>query len=1068
MVEEHPLDPLMDSNHRLRNIMHCSHGYVDVNTVCTEAEKQFGWSHERTLIEMSSDPLIVQVRSICHLVWSDRNTTDSILEIVREDASKNNGMTSLAESFLRCFDNLVPLGILTDGDLSAILSFEGVHIEEFITIDLPKEDLSIEDDCEDFHEGLDSHIIDEEETDSADYEEATSYEEIERFLRNSGTWVTAKEISESLSVNESNVETILNGMFQKKTALKHCSEYKLDSKDPNYKRDLIEPLMNAEAGPMVPLKDVFGENSPTYIEMGIESSEDLEKTLSCIFEGSCSEGMANCDIIKTSINSNDSTNSDADIPEQERMDDGESVQDSLKDRMLDYLKSRNGFCPEFKMVEKFGSEPDFEKSMKEILSSSDVLMMNTLLLYREYRKGDIGRVVELLKDTVDQGKVDTNDAVTRHCTEFREMKLLTAPEINSFLSKMCPDATTPVKGRFTLSSLLDYVAKESGRDTTENTDKLRYKIDEVMIPNQYLSASVITTRYNTLHNDDQINLETVTRILDGDDRMLRRYPSYYRLLDVSKEQLHGIVDGTISSMPFDEVQCNILFTRCNVACKRAGMMNSDELCQVILRHYPEARCTKKSMIKLSPLKKERTSENKPNVLQTTVPTNHAESADDVMGRAKELITEFMSSGKAYSINSILANLIKHGMDDKTLRGAIDELVKEHTLFKDAYSFRMNNKVSLEMIEKTFSEFRNSIYTTYKLYELKRKELNNMDVRIHEMPSVITWMDRAEIIDQEFKIVSFDGAGMDSLDELYKECEGIKDFCNSAFKKYGIPQQFSKSYVEKSESCDGAKSSVNPEHLEKLRSLLTEKYYTEDQIKSLVNDDWFDDSYLGPDVLKKLGFRKKGNIVFSKDFSDPVACVRSVLRNSDIIRLTDEMRKDVNVSKAIDECLANYEIMDMGGDQFITSRRLSRYNITTEDLRGFSTYASNFSGDRTFTYRSLRNDGFKKLSELGFDTPFYNSLLIESKLFKYSEMDGVVVFNRRRTPTLGMILEQMMEKEPRYDIHDLRDELESHYGIKKEKSSLLHAIKNTSLYYNEDMETVFRSLEDLRRFAYDTA
>ena len=188
----------------------------------------------------------------------------------------------------------------------------------------------------------------------------------------------------------------------------------------------------------------------------------------------------------------------------------------------------------------------------------------------------------------------------------------------------------------------------------------------------------------------------------------------------------------------------------------------------------------------------------------------------------------------------------------------------------------------------------------------------------------------------------------------------------------------------------------------------------------------------------------------------------------LVEQIEQMKKDVNVIKAIDECLANYEIVDMGGDQFITSKRLSRYNITTEDLRGFSTYVNNFSGDRTFTYKSLRDDGFNRLSELGFDTPFYNSLLIESKLFKYSEMDGVVVFNRRRTPTLGMILEQMMKNRSHCDIYDLRDELESHYGIRKEKSSLLHAINNTSLYYNEDMETVFRSSEDLRRFAYDTA
>ena len=139
------------------------------------------------------------------------------------------------------------------------------------------------------------------------------------------------------------------------------------------------------------------------------------------------------------------------------------------------------------------------------------------------------------------------------------------------------------------------------------------------------------------------------------------------------------------------------------------------------------------------------------------------------------------------------------------------------------------------------------------------------------------------------------------------------------------------------------------------------------------------------------------------------------------------------------------------------RRLEAGGVTREMLEDYCSSALSWHGEkRVFTIRSLRKSGFAhELDDLGFDDWFYSSLLCEDSRFSARRIGGTrLLYSGNRAIALEDLLADILLEREKIDIYDLKDLLEEEYGIVLEKDKLTWLIKESSLYYDSIMETVY--------------
>ena len=126
------------------------------------------------------------------------------------------------------------------------------------------------------------------------------------------------------------------------------------------------------------------------------------------------------------------------------------------------------------------------------------------------------------------------------------------------------------------------------------------------------------------------------------------------------------------------------------------------------------------------------------------------------------------------------------------------------------------------------------------------------------------------------------------------------------------------------------------------------------------------------------------------------------------------------------------------------------------------------GDDIFTIRYLRLKGMSDLDVLGFNDKFIEYLLetIDVHSSEVKDMDGhaVKIFAFNKKPKLGDLIIQIVEPVGLMDLSDVWDELSKTYGIRVADSSIIRSVRKTPLFYEESIQKIYVTKEDMRRFA----
>lgn len=248
----------------------------------------------------------------------------------------------------------------------------------------------------------------------------------------------------------------------------------------------------------------------------------------------------------------------------------------------------------------------------------------------------------------------------------------------------------------------------------------------------------------------------------------------------------------------------------------------------------------------------------------------------------------------------------------------------------------------------------------------------------------------------------------------------------------------------------------------MQTLLTGDYYSIPEIQKqyIKRFPGTERADINPYTLNTLGFHVYSGYVVSRRFANATDYFSRLLTGNDISDLKDIRREIQNIgafSSTLDHLRQRRELVEFEPHQLIHIRRLEAGGVTREKLEDYCNKVLSWIGEnRVFTICSLRKNGFAhELDDLGFDDWFYSSLLCEDPRFSSRRIGGTrLLYSGQRAITLEDLLADILLEREKIEIFDLIELLEEEYGIILEKDKLVWLIKESSLYYDNIMETVY--------------
>ena len=347
---------------------------------------------------------------------------------------------------------------------------------------------------------------------------------------------------------------------------------------------------------------------------------------------------------------------------------------------------------------------------------------------------------------------------------------------------------------------------------------------------------------------------------------------------------------------------------------------------------------------------------------------------------------------------------------------------------------------------------------YELHNLLRKIWPEEDHRItfHRMPTI-------EIgkADQEEQLLSlllqYAPVSAEELAQKYEEAYGTKaaTVMGSLFRKIN-DYYYNGMYTIDAES-------LPFDQFSRMQEILDQDYYTISDVKRLYHREFLDANteQINPYTLKTLGFNVYSGYVIRKTYSSAVEYFNHILTSEPLVdgrNFSKRIYEHPAFTGEIARLKRSWEIVEFAPKQFIHISRLNENGITAEKLQDYCNCVNRFvEGGSFFTVISLQLAGFSNpLDDLGFDEWFYSSVLVEDREhFSYQRIGGTRLFYAGKSSNLfSDFLNWLLDRLTKIDIYDLHDMLETQYGIVLPKDKVIELVKNTDLYYDTIMQTVY--------------
>ena len=220
------------------------------------------------------------------------------------------------------------------------------------------------------------------------------------------------------------------------------------------------------------------------------------------------------------------------------------------------------------------------------------------------------------------------------------------------------------------------------------------------------------------------------------------------------------------------------------------------------------------------------------------------------------------------------------------------------------------------------------------------------------------------------------------------------------------------------------------------------------------------------TLSGLAFRVYSNFVISNKYRSAKEYFSQKLLDNDLSDLNqwDSRVADCQVVRqVIDELTSEYDLLEFDKKKYMTFEHFSNVmpNFKRKDFYHYLNCVSDcVNKDEYFTFKLLVDRGLKSpFHELGFSEWFPASIIKNSHEYRYIRIGGTFLFykgNRNKTKTdffKSLLLELYS-----IEIDDFIDLLRNDYGILMNRNNIIHAVKDSSIYFDSIMDKLYYKKE----------
>jgi predicted DNA-binding protein YlxM (UPF0122 family) len=255
--------------------------------------------------------------------------------------------------------------------------------------------------------------------------------------------------------------------------------------------------------------------------------------------------------------------------------------------------------------------------------------------------------------------------------------------------------------------------------------------------------------------------------------------------------------------------------------------------------------------------------------------------------------------------------------------------------------------------------------------------------------------------------------------------------------------------------------LDDSELIKFKSLIGEDIYTVEQLNKIGNviDPEFHDKFLNNMILSKLGYSLKGKYVLNNKYESVNAYfIEHILSHDYFLRDRIEIYNSSLFTSVLYELEKDLKVVKLEKDLYITSKKLEEARVPRNILIGFRERVLGMVNDNEFfTLHRLRtnNDFSHDIEDLGFEDFFYDRIVWTSDLVRTIPLASGCIFIKNDTDvSLIDFIRYLVERDKIINIYEMQDYVKEHYGILLDLSRVLSLVKDTGIYYSEDLSRLY--------------
>ncbi|WP_022790592.1 sigma factor-like helix-turn-helix DNA-binding protein [Faecalicoccus pleomorphus] len=248
----------------------------------------------------------------------------------------------------------------------------------------------------------------------------------------------------------------------------------------------------------------------------------------------------------------------------------------------------------------------------------------------------------------------------------------------------------------------------------------------------------------------------------------------------------------------------------------------------------------------------------------------------------------------------------------------------------------------------------------------------------------------------------------------------------------------------------------------LQTLLIEEFYFIEDFENILKEREFSLDWLAKNNIKYLGYTKFSTYMIKSIYPSAIDFFKSKLINKnnvfDSSKIDKRFKYLSSFTSYLYDLITNYDYLQIDKNMYINQNRIQEVlGMSKNDLIEYVESIEDMVGNEYFTIDNLISIyGFEDVfREYGLNDYIYTSLFRRNQKIKCLLFQNHWIFKKtEKRITQVSFIEEVVDISNEKNIYEIMDFIEDKYGLRCDLSDIKQLLKESSLYYNDDLEKVY--------------